>query len=186
MRLIIAILLFVSIGFAQVQVAPVQEMFIHKAPIVLSDSIHADTTYMYWIQFPGRRGNNLLNVLTRADTTSDITAAWDTNNDALWSGYSCGDIKFTGAGALDSLQIKIYAIDKNGYVPVNDYVWATTGTPPGFQTTVSYLSFTTALSERFDISGAFGDGTFGLLIYIIQTNESTTDVALMNFNLYHN
>ena len=165
----------------------VEEYFYHPGPVSLTDSIHADATSMYILQFSGR-GTNLISLadLDEITNVNQIPGKWNTLIDAKFNGYFVGNVTFTSDSTLDSLQIKVYPIDKYGYVMVNDYVWATTDVPPGFQTTISYLSFTSAVSERFDMSGAFGLGTYGVLIYVIQTNESTTDVANMELKIHYN
>jgi hypothetical protein len=183
-KVFILLMLLISMAFPQ---SAVEEYFYHTGPVAVTDSIHADVTSMYIMQFSGR-GTTLsaLADLDEITNVNQIPGKWNILLDAKFNGYLIGDVTFTGTGALDSLQIKVYPIDKYGYVIVNDYVWGTSGTPPSFSTTVSYLSFTTAVTERFDLSGAFGLGTYGILIYVIQTNETATDVANMNLKIYHN
>jgi hypothetical protein len=141
---------------------------------------------MFIVQFPSRRGLNLSANLDRITNTNQIPALWDTAADARFNGYLAGDFTFTGTGALDSTQIKFFVIDKYGYVSVNDYAYATTGTPPSFSTTLAYNSFTTTVRKNYDLSGAFGLGAFGVLVQLTFTNETATDVAHLKFRFYNN
>jgi len=102
------------------------------------------------------------------EAVSDIWTQRDIAAEVVWSGYLEIDIILTNVdlGATDSLQIKAYAIDYDGNVVTNDVVYLDFGTPPSYSVAAVVKSWTTAVMYRASLTGAFGLGTYGVLLEI--------------------
>jgi hypothetical protein len=134
-----------------------------------------------FVQFPSKGGNLLAaynyggiisDTLTSGETISN--AGWQPGREVLWTGFCEVDLSITNTDlATDSLQVMVYALDEDGSVRVNDYVYLDFSTPPTYSTSASTLSWTSTYNYRGSVTGAFGLGTFGLL-FIINSNDATS------------
>jgi hypothetical protein len=192
MKKLLFILLLLS-TMALSQSTPIEEYFYHYGPTVLSTTFTTNVaSYSYVMQFSGR-GGPVITGLTDIDlvaSTAAIPALGNTNIDAKFNGYLGGDILFTnvsGTDPLDSVWVQIWPIDKYGYVPSNDYVYLTLGVPPSFSTTSTKLDLVSGTVYKFDLSGAFGVGTYGFLIKFIDVNlDSPTNTNTLRLRVYNN
>lgn len=98
---------------------------------------------------------------------------WTAKQIPLWDGFLAVDLKIVNTDlAVDSLQVLAYALDEDGKVISNDYVYCSFATPPTYSTSATIKAWTTATWYRADLTGAFGKGTYGVL-FIIKANDAT-------------
>ena len=98
-------------------------------------------------------------------TGAAISTVWSDKGDIMWNGYLRIQISIANIDlATDSLQVSVYALDKDGNVISNDYVYCEFAVPPSWDDTVVTLDWTSAVNYVADLSGAFGEGVGGILI----------------------
>lgn len=142
------------------------------------------------VQFPPlKKGGGLFTRPTKyqgayVDTLANDAlpfANWQTRI-PVWAGYCEVDILPTNTDIddTDSLYCQVYALDYDGYVISNDYVYAKFNTtPPGYTTSTYYNSWTTATRYRTSLSSnTFGFGTYGLLFIFRPGNDGGDDTYM--------
>ena len=159
--LFLVLVLFVT-GYAQ-RVDMVDLWTRHGKQLSQSYQMTSDKTDSIIVQFAGS-----VNKETTIDTLvtgEAISTVWTNKGDIMWNGYIRIQLTITNTDlATDSLQVIVYALDKDGAVVSNDYVYCGFTTPPSWDEAVQTLNWTTAIEYVADLSGAFGEGTGGILL----------------------
>lgn len=171
MKAIIATLILLLVGIMAWTQNDVEVITTHEVPWVVSDTVWSSELDSVVLQFPTR--DNTASITQLKDQA--ISSVWTVANEAtLWAGFLEIDYMLTNIDIsnTDSLEMKVYVLDGAGNVISNDYVWARFTTQPYFSSTQKILDWTTATRYRASLTGAFGEGTHGLLI-LTDINEET-------------
>lgn len=169
------ILLLATTAFGQRPYVETQPTTIHSTYLEQTVKVESGEIDSIVVEFQGISNINYVdaNIDSIASDILPITG-W-TVEDKKWSGYCEIDIVITNVDlATDSLIVAVYSLDRQGNIRTNDVVYLKLAVFPSYSTSAYYNAWTTALTYRGAVTGAFGMGTHGLLITIDATDETAT------------
>lgn len=176
-------LLFILIGTSFGQYTSVEPLTRHGKQLSATFTIQSTGYDSILVQFAGSVDKEP--TIAVIDTGETVATHWVTNKgNIIWNGYLRVQLVITNTDlATDSLQVLAYALDEDGNVISNDYTYCEFATPPSWDESVVTKSWTTAIKYVADLSGAFGEGTGGVLFILDINDETATHVGSANFKV---
>ena len=185
MKRLLFFLLLPFVLFAQPLSFVVDEtQYIHRTPLLIDVTLDTNKNCYVLVELPSTSVNDFGRVMA-SDSASQadlLSAGLDTTKQIKWAGYCEIDVQLDSVSAAvgtDSFSMQVFKVNKSARVSTNDYTFAKFTTPPGYNSTIVYLDWIDDGTYTTSLSGAFGKGTYALLLKLNANSVVGTAKAKM-------